>query len=79
MFFNSLNYFTNHGQEITIPDLSKMSVEQAEEKLNEIELDYIVLDTVDFREAFPKLTIVEQEPKAGAKVKAGRKIYLKRV
>jgi hypothetical protein len=77
LFFNSLKYLTNHGEEITIPDLSKMSVEQAEEKLYDLDLDYIILDTVDFREQFPKLTIVEQEPKAGAKVKAGRKIYLK--
>jgi beta-lactam-binding protein with PASTA domain len=35
------------------------------------------LDTVDFRPEFPKLTIVEQEPRAGAKVKEGRKIYIK--
>jgi beta-lactam-binding protein with PASTA domain len=32
---------------------------------------------VDFRPEFPKLTIVEQEPRAGAKVKEGRKIYIK--
>jgi beta-lactam-binding protein with PASTA domain len=40
-------------------------------------LDYIILDTVDFRPDYPKLTIVEQEPKAGSKVKEGRKIYIK--
>jgi beta-lactam-binding protein with PASTA domain len=77
LFFNSLNYITNHGQEIEIPDLSKFSVEQAEEKLGEISLDYIILDTVDFNPDFPKLTIVDQEPKPGSKVKAGRKVYLK--
>lgn len=77
LFFNSLNYITNHGQEITIPDLSKLSVEQAEEKLSDLKLDYIVLDTVDYKPEFPKLTIVDQEPKPGSKVKAGRKIYLK--
>ena len=77
LFFNSLNYITNHGQEIAIPDLSKLSVEQAEEKLSDISLDYIILDTVDYNPDFPKLTIVDQEPKPGRKVKAGRKIYLK--
>ena len=51
--------------------------EQAEEKLSVVDLDYIILDTVDFKPDFPKLTIVEQEPKAGAKVKEGRKIYIK--
>ena len=57
--------------------MAKLSAEQAEEKLAAIDLDYIILDTVDFKPDFPKLTIVEQEPKAGAKVKEGRKIYLK--
>lgn len=77
LFFHWITFTTHHGQEITVPDLTKLSAEQAEEKLHAIDLDYIILDTVDFRSEFPKLTIVEQEPKAGAKVKEGRKIYLK--
>ena len=77
LFFHWITYTTHHGQEITVPDLSKLSAEQAEEKLAAIDLDYIILDTVDFRPDSPKLTIVEQEPKAGAKVKEGRKIYIK--
>jgi beta-lactam-binding protein with PASTA domain len=77
LFFHWITFTTNHGQEITVPDLGKLSVEQAEEKLGALDLDYIILDTVDFRPEFPKLTIVEQEPKAGAKVKEGRKIYIK--
>ncbi|TBX68410.1 PASTA domain-containing protein [Flavobacterium silvisoli] len=77
LFFHWITYTTRHGQEITVPDLAKLSVEQAEEKLDAVDLNYIILDTVDFRPEFPKLTIVEQEPKAGAKVKEGRKIYIK--
>lgn len=77
LFFHWITYTTHHGEEITVPDLSKLSVEQAEEKLDAADLNYIILDTVDFRPEYPKLTIVEQEPKAGAKVKEGRKIYIK--
>lgn len=77
LFFHWITFTTHHGQEITVPNLSKLSAEQAEEKLASIDLDYIILDTVDFRPDYPKLTIVEQEPKAGAKVKEGRKIYIK--
>ena len=77
LFFHWITYTTHHGQEITVPNLAKLSAEQAEEKLASLDLDYIILDTVDFRPDFPKLTIVEQEPKAGAKVKEGRKIYIK--
>lgn len=76
-FFHWITYATNHGEEITVPNLAKLSAEQAEERLSELDLDYIILDTVDFRPEFPKLTIVDQEPKPGRKVKAGRKIYLK--
>ena len=77
LFFHWITFTTHHGQEITVPDLARLSAEQAEEKLAAIDLDYIILDTVDFKPDFPKLTIVEQEPKAGAKVKEGRKIYIK--
>jgi beta-lactam-binding protein with PASTA domain len=77
LFFHWITYTTHHGQEITVPDLSKLSVEQAEEKLDALDLNYSILDTVDFRPDYPKLTIVEQEPKAGSKVKEGRKIYIK--
>lgn len=77
LFFHWLTYTTHHGEEITVPDLSNLSAEQAEERLDAIDLDYIILDTVDFKPEFQKLTIVEQEPKAGSKVKEGRKIYIK--
>jgi len=77
LFFHWITFTTHHGQEITVPDLRKLSAEQAGEKLAALDLDYIILDTVDFRPDAPKLTIVEQEPKAGSKVKEGRKIYIK--
>jgi eukaryotic-like serine/threonine-protein kinase len=77
LFFHWITYATNHGQEITVPNLGKLSAEQAEERLSELDLDYIILDTVDYNPDFPKLSIVDQEPKPGAKVKAGRKVYLK--
>ena len=77
LFFHWITYTTHHGQEITVPNLAKLSAEQAEEKLAALDLDYIILDTVDFRADFPKLTIVDQEPKPGSKVKEGRKIYIK--
>ncbi len=77
VFFNMLSYFTKHGQEITVPDLSKMNVEKAEQTLTLLNLDYVLLDTLDYSKDFPAFSIVEQEPKKGAKVKANRKIYLK--
>jgi len=63
VFFNMLSFFTNHGQEITVPDLSKMNVEQAEETLDELSFDYVLLDTLDYNKDFPQFSVVEQEPK----------------
>lgn len=72
-----LDFRTNHGQEIKVPDLSKMKLEIAEEKLNELDLEIFLLDTVEFNADFPPFTILEQDPKAGSLVKDGRKIYVK--
>ena len=76
-FINWLTFATNHGNEIMVPDLSKLSVEQAEERLDAVNLDYVVIDTVDYKTTYPKLAIVSQEPTAGAMVKKGRRVYLK--
>ena len=72
-----LDFRTNHGQEIKVPDLAKMKLEIAEEKLNELDLEVFLLDTVEFNADFPPFTILEQDPKAGSLVKDGRKIYVK--
>ena len=77
LFMFWLTYTTNHGQEITVPNLARLSEEQVEEKLSELDLEYVLLDTVDYKKDFPKYTVVEQEPQAGQKVKENRKIYIK--
>jgi beta-lactam-binding protein with PASTA domain len=77
LFMHWLTFTTDHGHEITVPDLRKLTVEQVEEKLDELDLDYVLLDSVDFRSEFPKFSVVEQDPVPGAKVKEGRKVYIK--
>lgn len=72
-----LSYTTDHGTEITVPDLRKLTEQQVEEKLDELDLGYVLLDTVDYNKDFPKYTVVQQDPLPGAKVKDGRKIYIK--
>ena len=72
-----LSYATNHGEEIPVPDLHKMTVEKAKETLENIDLEYVVLDTVEFKADYPPLTIVQQDPLPKVNVKDGRKVYLK--
>lgn len=72
-----LSYATNHGEEIPVPDLRKLTLEKAEEALDAVDLEYVVLDTVDFRAEYPPYTIVEQDPLPKVNVKDGRKVYVK--
>jgi beta-lactam-binding protein with PASTA domain len=77
LFFHWITFITHHGDEITVPNLTNLTPEQIEDKLSDLDLDYEIIDTVDYNPDFKKLTIVQQEPTAGAKVKGGRTIYIK--
>ncbi len=77
LFMYWISFTTNHGEEIIVPNLSKMTLEQAESKLDELNLDYELLDTVDYNADYPKLSVVQQDPDPGAKVKQNRVIYIK--
>ncbi len=77
LFMKSLNFLTRHGQEIAVPNLDKLTVEKAGEALSELNLEYLILDTLDYNPAYPKFTIMQQDPKPGAMVKENRKIYIR--
>ncbi|KDN55743.1 PASTA domain-containing protein [Flavobacterium seoulense] len=77
LFMHWLTFTTDHGNEITVPDLSKLTEEQVEEKLDELDLSYVLLDSVDYRSNYPKYSVVQQDPLPGEKVKEGRKVYIK--
>lgn len=77
LLINFLDFRTRHGEEIEVPDLKKMKLEIAEEKLADLGIEALVLDTVDYNKDFPPFSIVEQDPEVGEKVKDGRKIYVK--
>ncbi|PKH68838.1 PASTA domain-containing protein [Flavobacterium sp. ALD4] len=76
-FMHWLTFTTDHGNEITVPNLSKLTEEQVEEKLDELDLDYVLLDSVNYKSDFPKFSVVQQDPLPGEKVKVGRKVYIK--
>lgn len=76
-FMHWLTYATNHGDVIVVPNLAKLNEDQVEEKLDQLNLEYVMLDTVDYNPKFPKMSVVEQDPVAGMQVKEGRKVYIK--
>ncbi|RZJ65732.1 MAG: PASTA domain-containing protein [Flavobacterium sp.] len=77
VFMHWLTFTTDHGTEISVPDLRKLSEQQVEEKLDALDLEYVLLDSVDYVKDYPKHSVVTQDPEPGAKVKEGRKIYIK--
>ena len=77
LLINFLDFRTRHGEEIDVPDLTKMKLEIAEQKLEDLGLEVLILDTIDYNPSFPAFTIVEQDPLVGEKVKDGRKVYVK--
>jgi beta-lactam-binding protein with PASTA domain len=73
-FFVYLPARTRHGESITVPDLTGMNVMQLEEFLNEKDLRFEA--DSDYVSNRPPLSVITQYPKAGSKVKEGRKIYV---
>ena len=70
-----LSVFTQHGQEITVPDLTGLKTEELEDYLGERHLDYEIIDSV-YDSKGKKGTVISQDPYANSKVKSGRKIYV---
>lgn len=71
-----LDYSTNQDQRIEVPDLAKMNLDVVEDKLDELDLAYEVLDSANFNPDFPRYSVIDQVPAPGKLVKEDRKIYL---
>jgi len=71
-----LNISTNHNEFIEVPDLKGKSVETVKIELNNRNLSMQIQDSANFNPKYPKYSVIEQNPVAGAKVKENRKIYL---
>ncbi len=66
---------TNHGEFVEVPDFSKMSVMDMRKAIETSDLRYEVLDSANYNPDYPRFSIIDQDPKAGNKVKQNRKIY----
>lgn len=71
-----LSYKTNHDQKIGVPNLAKMGLAEADKILDDLDLDFVVIDSASFNPEYPPKSVIEQNPEAGDFVKEGRKIYL---
>ncbi len=71
----AFNVYTRHGEKITVPDVTGMRIDKAQEELKKAGMRYQINDSV-YMEGKPKMSVVEQDPHAGAGVKEDRIIYL---
>jgi len=74
-FYIYLPNSTNHGEEVTVPDLTGLNISELETLLAPFRLRYEVGDS-SYSASQPPLTVLQQYPKAGHKVKENRKIYV---
>lgn len=70
-----LNRFTKHNQEISVPDFANLSVAEATALASEAGMRVEVSDSV-FVKRMEKGAVYRQNPRAGSKVKEGRRILL---
>src|SRR5690606_8775285 len=71
-----LDYSTNQDQRIEVPDLSRLSLSVVEDRLDELDLRFEILDSANFNPDYPQYSVIDQVPLPGKQVKENRKIYL---
>lgn len=71
-----LNVSTNHGEFVIVPDLKGKSIETVSIELKDNDLAMEIQDSANYNPKYPKYSVIEQNPIAGAQVKENRKIYL---
>lgn len=70
-----LNKYTRHGVEIVVPEVTGLYLEEAKAIIEAEGLNFFVTDTT-YSNKTPLGTLVEQDPRAGSKVKPGRVVYV---
>ncbi|MEO7174370.1 MAG: PASTA domain-containing protein [Saprospiraceae bacterium] len=70
-----LRWFTNHGQQLQLPDYTNVEVNKAIEDADDHEFEIVIVDSIFVVGQKPNM-ILRQIPKPGSKVKEDRKIYV---
>lgn len=70
-----LKIYTHHGQAITVPDLSGLTLEEVKDVTSSRNLRFEIVDSV-YSSEMPRGTVLKQNPVASSKVKKRRNIFL---
>ena len=74
-FFVYLPSTTNHGETISVPKVTGMTLSEVEDFLDEKDLRYFVSDS-SYNPGIKPFVVLTQDPAPGSKVKENRKIYI---
>ncbi|MFT6746069.1 MAG: beta-lactam-binding protein with PASTA domain [Glaciecola sp.] len=72
---NYLTSYTRKGQELPVPDVTKVHINELPELLEKNGFRYELMDSIWDRNQ-KKGLVIEQRPRAGQLVKPGRKVYI---
>ena len=70
-----LSFYTHHGESVEIPHVNGLTVGQANDKLRERDLNYVVSDSA-YNQFKPAGVILFVNPAEGQQVKKGRTVYI---
>ena len=74
-FYVYLPNVTNHGNFVVVPDLKGVKLDELESLLKQHRLRYSVSDSA-YTDSLPALSVLQQFPVAGSKVKENRMVYV---
>lgn len=73
--FIIMPFYTKHGKEFELPDVTDLPIEEAVNILDEAGFSPIIQDSV-YDEQFLQNNVIQQNPLAYSRVKKGRRVYL---
>jgi len=75
LFIKFLDFYTNHGESVTVPSFKGFKIEELDEFASSHNLKYVIIDSIyDLKKE--RGTVAEQIPSPESQVKEGRAIYL---
>ncbi|MBI9055180.1 MAG: PASTA domain-containing protein [Bacteroidales bacterium] len=73
--FLTLRFYTHHGQKLSVPDFTGLTLEEVHSKAKKSKLRIEVADSV-FNNNLPRGTVIKQNPVEGFNVKKNRRIFI---
>ena len=75
IFLQTLNFWTNHGEYLRVPEVKGKSLADATSLLEKQGFDVVIQDSV-YKDTVPPLAVIKQFPDPDATVKVSRTVYL---